>query len=198
MANTARLALGCWRLPGPAAARVFSLIDCMPGTTCLYWCRFVDEAIDVCGPDVIQDQVVELRRYAGAVMSERASGRWFAAALTASAVLTSGCTVSVNTDELPGVYRNGETGGEVLLDTDGTFSATGVSTDGVSGPADFSGRWEFLDNRGSSDFVYLSVDDGGLGRTVGIQLYTKGQETVYFRHDPDGPPTLELTRVTAP
>ncbi|WP_405715480.1 MULTISPECIES: hypothetical protein [unclassified Streptomyces] len=131
-------------------------------------------------------------------MSKRTGGRWLVAVLTASAAFISGCTASVDADELPGVYRNDETGGEVLLDSDGTFSATDVSTDEFSGPADFSGRWEFLDNQASSDFVYLTIDDGGLGRTGGIQLYTRGEGTVYFQYEPDGPPTLVLTRVGAP
>ncbi|MFD3679298.1 hypothetical protein [Streptomyces sp. NPDC058613] len=104
----------------------------------------------------------------------------------------------VDPAELPGVYRNDKTGGEITLDSGGTFSATDVSTDGFSGPADFSGRWEFLDNEAASDFVYLSVGDGGLGRIAGIQLYAEGQGTVYFRHDLDGPPTLVLKRVAAP
>ncbi|MDT0343664.1 hypothetical protein [Streptomyces litchfieldiae] len=132
------------------------------------------------------------------MIGKRTCGWWLAAAVTASAVLTAGCTASVDPDELPGVYRNDETGGEILLDSDGTFSATDVSTDGFSGPADFSGQWEFVDSQTSSDFIYLSVDDGGLGMTVGVQLYTKGRDTVYFHFDPDGPPTLELTRVAAP
>ncbi|WP_328419139.1 hypothetical protein [Streptomyces sp. NBC_00443] len=123
--------------------------------------------------------------------------RWLVATLTASAALTSGCTDSVDTDELPDVYRNDATGGEILLETDGTFSATDVSTDTISGPADFSGRWEFADSNSSSDFIYLTVDDGGLGKTGGIQLYTSGRETVEFR-TPDKPPSLVLTRVAAP
>ncbi|WP_234349877.1 hypothetical protein [Streptomyces sp. WM4235] len=120
------------------------------------------------------------------------------AALTASAVFVAGCTASVDPDELPGLYRNEKTGGEILLGSDGTFSATDVSTDGSSDPADFQGSWEFLDSQESSDFVYLKVKDGGLGVTAGIQLYTRSQDTVYFRDDPDGPPSLVLKRVTAP
>ncbi|MGW0534749.1 hypothetical protein [Streptomyces sp. NPDC003032] len=94
------------------------------------------------------------------------------------------------------MYRDDATGGEILLGSDGTFSATDVSTDSFSGPADFSGRWEFVDSSSSSDFVYLTVDDGGLGEIGGIQLYTSGQGTVEFR-TPDEPPSLVLTRVAA-
>ncbi|MGV9881565.1 hypothetical protein [Streptomyces sp. NPDC003006] len=131
-------------------------------------------------------------------MMIRGTGRrWLVASLTASAVLTSGCTDSVDTDDLPGVYRNDATGGEILLGSDGTFSATDVSTYVVSGTADFSGRWEFVDSSSSSDFVYLTVDDGGLGEIGGIQLYTSGQGTVEFR-TPDKPPSMVLTRVAAP
>ncbi|MFV0137943.1 hypothetical protein ACLGIH_32980 [Streptomyces sp. HMX87] len=145
----------------------------------------------------------QFRRQPGAVTGKRAvdtrtGGQWLVGALTASAVLTSGCTASVDTDELPGVYRNEATGGEILLGSDRTFSATDVSTGHSGGPAGFGGRWEVLDNQSSSDFIYLSIDDGGLGRIDGIQLYTEGQGTVYFRADPDGPPALELTEVAAP
>ncbi|MEV6400392.1 hypothetical protein AB0M39_37360 [Streptomyces sp. NPDC051907] len=128
----------------------------------------------------------------------RGKGRgWLVvAALTASAVLTSGCANSVDPDELPGVYRNDATRGEILLESDGRFSATDVSTDSLSGPGDFSGRWEFVDSS-SSDFIYLTVDDGGLGETGGIQLYTSGRETVEFR-TPDKTPSLVLSKVAAP
>ncbi|MDT0302747.1 hypothetical protein [Streptomonospora wellingtoniae] len=129
-------------------------------------------------------------------MSTKAGGRRLGAVLIASAVLASGC--AIDPDQLPGVYRNDATGGEIVLESDGTFSATDVRTDGSSGPHDFSGRWEFLDRQESSDCIYLSIDDGGLGRTSGVQLYASGQEEVYFRHDPDGPPTSVLTRVAAP
>ncbi|MFJ9079458.1 hypothetical protein ACIRO3_30105 [Streptomyces sp. NPDC102278] len=118
--------------------------------------------------------------------------------LTAAAVLVAGCTASVDPDELPGLYRNEKTGGEILLGSDGKFSATDLSIEGSSDPADFHGSWEFLDNREASDFVYLTVKDDGLGMTAGIQLYTESQDTVYFHYDPDGPPSLVLTRVAAP
>ncbi|MDR3083920.1 MAG: hypothetical protein LBV60_23895 [Streptomyces sp.] len=129
---------------------------------------------------------------------KRTGGRWLVAALAASTVLTSGCTASVDPDELPGVYRDDATGGEIVLDSDRTFSATDVSTDGFSGPADFSGQWEFLDNQASSDFIYLTIDDGGLGKIAGIQLYTTDRGTVEFHGDPDGPPSMVLTKVAAP
>ncbi|MFP8944606.1 hypothetical protein ACLIYM_24660 [Streptomyces fenghuangensis] len=130
-------------------------------------------------------------------MSKRAGGRWLAAALAVSAVLASGCADPVDPDELPGVYRNEATGAEIVLGSDGTFSATDVAMDGVSDPVDFSGEWDFHDDQASSDFVYLLVEDGGLGRTGGVQLYTSGPEKVYFNTDPDGPPTLELTKAAA-
>lgn len=134
---------------------------------------------------------------AGAVVIRRTGGRWLVAALAASAVLVSGCAASVDPDQLPGVYRNDKTGGEILLDSDGRFSATGVSTDDSAGPADFSGRWEFLDNRASDDFIYLTVEDGGLGKIAGIQLYPDGRGAVEFRPDPDGKPLPKLTKTTA-
>ncbi|MER7485655.1 hypothetical protein ABTY20_07015 [Streptomyces sp. NPDC126497] len=130
-------------------------------------------------------------------MSRRVGGRWLVAALAMSAVLASGCTGPVDTGDLPGVYRDDATGGEILLGSNGTFSATDVSMDGSSDPVDFRGRWEFVDSRSSDDFVHLSVDDGGLGMTAGVQLYTGARGKVYFRHDPDGPPSLVLTRAAA-
>jgi hypothetical protein len=126
------------------------------------------------------------------VVIRGAGRRWLIATPTASAVLASGCTDSVDTDELPSVYRNDAIGGEILLDSDGTFSTTDVSTDSRSDPADFSGRWEFVDSGSSNDFIYLTVDDGGLGRSDGIKLYTSVRGTVEFR-TPDKPPTLVLS-----
>lgn len=121
------------------------------------------------------------------------------AALTACAVLSSGCARSVDPVQLPGVYRNDATGGQIQLSSDRTFSASDVSTGYSDGPADFSGRWEFLDNEANSDFIYLSIDDGGgLGKIGGIQLYMGDEGAVYFRSDPDGPPSLVLTRTPAP
>lgn len=96
------------------------------------------------------------------------------------------------------MYRDDDTGGEVRLDADGSFSATDVETDDASGPADFHGSWEFHDSGTTTDFVYLSVEDGGLGRTGGVQLYTTGEDTVAFHGDPDGPPAMVLRRVSGP
>lgn len=125
--------------------------------------------------------------------------RWLVAALTASAVLTSGCADSIDPDELPGVYRSEATGGEILFDSDGTFSATDVSTDDFSSssPDDFSGRWEFVNRDGADDFIMLDIEDGGLRRVTGVQLYPSSRGTVEFR-SPDEPPSLVLTKVAAP
>ncbi|WP_067812409.1 hypothetical protein [Actinomadura kijaniata] len=130
--------------------------------------------------------------------SKGTGGGRLVAVLAACAVLTSGCVGSVDADELPGVYRSEATGGEVRLGSDGTFSATGVSTGIVSGRADFRGRWEFVDSSSSRDFVYLAIEDGGLGRIGGVQLYPRGRASVEFHGDPDGPPSLVLTKVTTP
>jgi hypothetical protein len=136
------------------------------------------------------------------VTRKRIGGRWLAAALTASAALLSGCAGlgSVDPDELPGVYRDDATGGEIVLASDGTFSATDVSGDAVGGggtdPVDFGGRWEFVASSGSGDFVYLTVDEGDLGEVGGMKLYPSGR-AVEFHADPDGPPSLVLTRAAA-
>ncbi|MER5485035.1 hypothetical protein ABT024_17665 [Streptomyces sp. NPDC002812] len=127
------------------------------------------------------------------IFGRRGQGR-LAASLAASVALVSGCMGSVDPDELPGVYRNDETGAELRLEPDGRFSATDVVTDGFSDPADFSGRWEWLGDQASSDFVYLSVENDGSGTTAGIQLYPRGGNVVEFRPDPDGPPSLKLTK----
>jgi major membrane immunogen (membrane-anchored lipoprotein) len=131
-------------------------------------------------------------------MRKRTRGRWLAAVLAASAALVSGCSGSVDPAELPGVYRDEETGGELRLESDGTFSATAVSTDGSSRPGDFSGQWEYVDSETSSDFIMLDIKDGGLRKVTGVQLYPSGREAVEFRPDPDGPPSLELTKAAAP
>ncbi|MDT0378555.1 hypothetical protein RM572_07155 [Streptomyces sp. DSM 42041] len=128
---------------------------------------------------------------------KRTAGRWVGAALAAATVLTSGCAAPVDPDTLPGVYRNDETGGELVLASDRTFSATDVSTDDSPDTDDFSGSWDVVERETADDFVYLAIEDGTLGRIGGIQLYTGSPGTVYFRYDPDGPPSLILTRTTA-
>ncbi|WP_406506610.1 hypothetical protein [Streptomyces sp. NBC_01602] len=122
-------------------------------------------------------------------------GRWFVAVLAASSVLISGCAYSVDPDELPGVYRNGKTGGEITLDSDGTFTATDLSTDVQSDPANFHGQWEFVDSS-ASDFVYLNIDERGIGEVSGVQLYARGGGKVAFS-TPDGSWSLVLTKVSA-
>lgn len=123
----------------------------------------------------------------------RAGGRWLFAALAASALLVSGCSEAVDPQKLPGVYRNDD-GGQIELSADGTFSATGVTTSEGADPVDFSGSWDYEDPGTSSDFVYLGVENGGLGRTGGIQLYVDDQDTLHFQSDPDGPVTQKLRR----
>ncbi|MET7860026.1 hypothetical protein ABZS81_22970 [Streptomyces sp. NPDC005318] len=127
-------------------------------------------------------------------MGKLTSGRWFAAALAASAVLTAGCTARVDAEDLPGLYRNKETGGEIRLDSDGTFTATDLSTDEHADPADFHGQWEFVDSS-ASDFVYLDIDERGIGEVSGVQLYARGGGKVAFSL-PDGSWSLVLTKST--
>lgn len=129
------------------------------------------------------------------MIDKRTRGWWLAATLAVSAVLTAGCA-PVDPDDLPGVYRDDETGGEIVLNADKTFAATDIPSDATgvgTAPADFSGTWEFTETDGSADFVYLTVDDGGLGTIGGIQLYPSGGD-MEFHADPDGPPSLVLTR----
>ncbi|MGQ5578312.1 hypothetical protein BIU87_00760 [Streptomyces sp. ZS0098] len=122
-----------------------------------------------------------------------ARARWLSAVLAASALLVSGCSEEVDPLELPGVYRNDD-GGRIELSADGTFTATGVTTDEGAGTADFSGTWDYERPSTSGDFVYLGVEDGGLGATGGIQLYVEDQDTLYFQLDPDGPVTQTYDR----
>ncbi|CAL9345123.1 hypothetical protein SUDANB121_00363 [Nocardiopsis dassonvillei] len=113
--------------------------------------------------------------------------------LAACAVLVSGCSGAVDPEKLPGVYRNDD-GGQIELSADGTFSATGVTMGEGADPVDFGGSWEYEDPDVSSGFVYLGVEDGGLGMTAGVQLHVGDQDTLYFRSDPDGPVRQELRR----
>ncbi|WP_175439370.1 hypothetical protein [Streptomyces exfoliatus] len=125
------------------------------------------------------------------------AGRWFVAVLAAASVLTSGCAYSVDPDELPGVYRNGKTGGEITLDSDGTFTATHLSTGEHADPDDFHGKWDFVDNGTlSDDFVYLDIDERGIGEVSGVHLYARGGGKIAFS-TPDGSWSLVLTKVSA-
>ncbi|MZE79280.1 hypothetical protein [Streptomyces xinghaiensis] len=126
---------------------------------------------------------------------KRTSERWLFAMLAASAVVVSACSGAVDPEKLPGVYRNAD-GGQIELSADGTFSATGVTTGEGADPVDFSGSWDYEDPGTSSDFVYLGVEDGGLGKIGGIQLYVDDQDTLHFRSDPDGPVTQELNKTS--
>ncbi|MFC7985135.1 hypothetical protein [Streptomyces sp. NPDC057336] len=122
-------------------------------------------------------------------------GRWLGTVLAAVSVAVSGCAAPVDPERLPGVYRNDE-GGRVELSADGTFSATRVTTGDGPEQADFSGSWDYEDPSSGDDFVYLLIEDGGLGRIGGIQLYVDDQDTLFFRSDPDGPITQELSRTS--
>ncbi|MER8096104.1 hypothetical protein [Streptomyces goshikiensis] len=119
-------------------------------------------------------------------------------AVFATACASSGA-VTIDADELPGTYRNDKTGGEILLDVNGRFSATGISQSDATGrggvvPIDFGGTWSAT----PSKFVYLEPDDTG-GRDMGdIQLWTASAGKMFLRPDVDGPITLKLVRVTNP
>ncbi|GAB2932328.1 MULTISPECIES: hypothetical protein [unclassified Streptomyces] len=129
-------------------------------------------------------------------MGKLTSGRWFAAALAAVAVLAAGCTAQVDPENLPGLYRNEKTGGEIRLDSDGTFSATHLSTGKHADPGDFHGTWDFVDNGTlSDDFVYLDIDERGIGEVSGVHLYARGGGKIAFS-TPDGSWSLELTKST--
>ncbi|WSB87142.1 hypothetical protein OHA60_26955 [Streptomyces cellulosae] len=122
-----------------------------------------------------------------------ARARRLSAVLAAAALLVSGCGEEIDPRKLPGVYRNDD-GGRIELSADGTFTATAVTTDEGAEPADFSGTWDYEKADTSDDFVYLGVQDGGLGATGGIQLYVEDQDSLFFRLDPDGPVTQTYDR----
>ncbi|MFH8528923.1 hypothetical protein ACH4GE_10945 [Streptomyces tendae] len=71
----------------------------------------------------------------------------------------------------------------------GALAVSAVLVSGCTPPVD-------PENDHSSDFVHLSVEDGGLGMVAGVQLYAEEEGEVYFRTDPDAPPSLVLTRTT--
>ncbi|MFI6939602.1 hypothetical protein ACIBI4_10035 [Streptomyces sp. NPDC050418] len=120
--------------------------------------------------------------------------RYGAALVTAAAaLLLTGCFAPVPAEAIPGVYRDAETGGVVRLEEDGTFTADDVMQDGHSNPADFGGSWDYDPER-NSDFVYLTVSDGGLGKIGGVQLYVEEEGEVYFMDDPEEGPSLYLTK----
>ncbi|MEV6684064.1 hypothetical protein AB0N28_01765 [Streptomyces sp. NPDC051130] len=127
-------------------------------------------------------------------MGKLTGGLRFAAALAASALLTAGCTAQIDAEDLPGLYRNDETGGEIRLDPDGTFTATDLSIDAHTHPANFHGQWETVDSS-ASNFIYLDIDERGIGEVSGIQLYVRGKGKVAFS-TPDGSWSLELTKST--
>ncbi|WP_306312056.1 hypothetical protein [Streptomyces hydrogenans] len=114
-------------------------------------------------------------------------------------VLVSGCVglvpVHVDPGDLPGVYRNDDTGAEIRLEAGGRFSAVGFSQDDVEidgGTAllgDFGGTWDPT----PSNFVYLEPEPDGMSD---IQLWTVSSKKVYLQPDVDGGPiTLTLVKV---
>ena len=128
----------------------------------------------------------------------RGRGRkWAIIVLVATPGFLSGCSTPIEADQVSGTYRSAETGGELRLEPDGTFLATGISGDEVVGSGgadtgDFSGQWEVVDY-GSDDVVYLSIDEG-LGGVYGLPLNLHGQDAFELRPDPDGPVSLVLER----
>ncbi|MGW3377599.1 hypothetical protein [Streptomyces hydrogenans] len=114
-------------------------------------------------------------------------------------VLVSGCTglgpVHVDPGDLPGVYRNDDTGAEIRLEAGGRFSAVGLSQDDVAIDGghrpldDFGGTWDPT----PSNFVYLQPEPDGMSD---IQLWTVSSKKVYLQPDVDGGPiTLTLVKV---
>ncbi|MGW5641179.1 hypothetical protein [Streptomyces sp. NPDC003832] len=93
------------------------------------------------------------------------------------------------------MYRNGKTGGEITLGSNGTFTATDLSTDAHTDPENLHGHWEFVDSSGS-DFVYLDIDERGIGGVSGVQLYARGGGKGEFSR-PDELWSLVLTKASA-
>ncbi|WP_371681511.1 hypothetical protein [Streptomyces sp. NBC_01276] len=134
---------------------------------------------------------------------KRGRGGFVAALIVSAAVFATACAspgaVNVDADDLPGTYRDGKTGGEILLDVNGRFSAKGISKSDAMGrggtvPVDFGGTWSAT----PSNFVYLEPDDGGGRDMEDIQLWTASAGKVFLHPDVDGPITLKLIRVTNP
>ncbi|MET9915989.1 hypothetical protein ABZZ04_02765 [Streptomyces sp. NPDC006435] len=129
-------------------------------------------------------------------------GGFVAVLVALMTVLVSGCMglgpVHVDPGDLPGVYRNDDTGAEIRLDVGGRFSAVGfsqadVELDGRDVPlGDFGGTWDPT----PSNFVYLEPDKID-GRQVmsDIQLWTVSSKEVYLHPDVDGPIALTLVKV---
>ncbi|MGW1950771.1 hypothetical protein ACWCRC_41720 [Streptomyces sp. NPDC001940] len=57
------------------------------------------------------------------------------------------------------------------------------------------GHWDSVDSSGG-DFVYLDIDERGIGEVSGVQLYARGGGKVEFSR-PDGSWSLVLTKVSA-
>jgi hypothetical protein len=113
--------------------------------------------------------------------------------------MCTGCSQAIDVDQVPGIYRSSETGGTVELESDGEFSASGISSAEAVGaggtePRQFAGKWEIIQSEASADVIYLSLDGDGLADVVGIQLYVNGRSSVEFRANPDRPASLVLTK----
>ncbi|MGW2095858.1 hypothetical protein [Promicromonospora sukumoe] len=126
------------------------------------------------------------------------SARYRAATAVIAVALVAGCA-GVDVDRLPGTYSEPGGDAEIQLDEDGTFVASEVPGTAIARSLDddvldFAGTWEFVDSRSSTDFVYLTVEDGSAGSFTGIQMYVDGPDEVSFWADPDGPPSLTLER----
>ncbi|MFI7388048.1 hypothetical protein [Streptomyces sp. NPDC049813] len=110
--------------------------------------------------------------------------------------------IEVDPQALPGVYRNGETGGKIHLHDNGRFSVTGIEGRDLwwHGGAEvfaFGGAWTAAGPE--ANFVYLNSEDTSGGQDRGdIQLYTASTTKVFLQPDPDRPVTLTLVKGTSP
>ena len=134
-------------------------------------------------------------------MSTKIRPAWLRIAAFSAILLTmcTGCSRAIDVDQVPGIYRSSETGGMVELESDGEFSASGISSAeavgaGGTDPREFAGKWAVVENEASADVIYLSLDGDGLANMVGIQLYVNGKTSVEFRANPDRPASLVLTK----
>lgn len=95
----------------------------------------------------------------------------------------SGCGATPTRSELVGVFEDADSGARVSLADDGAFTAEGVPGSAVAetlgdAPRDFTGSWDLVGHAGSSDFVYLGVEDDGLALLAGIQLYVRSDDAL--------------------